>query len=59
MENSHCKKCSMPADSPMACKCDMCGAEATEHDPNHACGADHCVVKCSGCKKSETQCDCK
>ena len=48
----------MPADSPMVYKCDMCGAESETHDPSHSCGGDHCVVKCSGCKKAETQCDC-
>ena len=58
MENTNCKKCAMASDSPMAYKCDMCGAEAKDHDANHACGGDHCVVKCSGCKKSETQCTC-
>lgn len=58
MENQNCKKCNMSADSPMAYKCDMCGAESATHDPNHSCGGDHCVVKCSGCKKSETQCTC-
>lgn len=58
MENHTCKKCDKPADVPMAYKCDMCGAEAKSHDPNHQCGSDHCVVKCSGCKKSETNCTC-
>ena len=58
MENLMCKKCGMMADSPMAYKCDQCGAEAETHDSNHKCGGEHCVVKCSGCKKSETQCPC-
>ncbi len=58
MENISCKKCSIQADSPMAYKCDVCGDEAKEHDDQHACGGEHCVVKCSGCKKSETQCSC-
>lgn len=58
MENPNCKKCGMPADSPMAYKCDMCGAESENHDDKHPCGGEHCVIKCSGCKKSETQCSC-
>lgn len=58
MENIICKKCGMAADSPMAYKCDVCGAESENHDSNHACDGEHCVVKCSGCKKSETQCSC-
>ena len=58
MEEVKCKKCEMPADSPMAYKCDSCGEEAQEHDPNHECGGEHCVVKCSGCKESETNCTC-
>jgi len=58
MENINCKKCSKPADSSMAYKCDTCGAESVAHDPSHSCGEEHCVVKCSGCKKSETQCVC-
>jgi len=58
MENSTCKKCGMLADMPMAYKCDVCGAESENHDSNHTCGVGHCIVKCSGCKKSETQCSC-
>ncbi len=58
MENTTCKKCGKAADSQMPYKCDVCGAESKEHDPNHGCGGDHCVVKCSGCEKSETQCTC-
>lgn len=40
-------------------KCDMCGAEAKEHDANHTCGGDHCMPKCAACAKAETQCSCK
>jgi len=56
--NPNCKKCGKAADSPMGCKCDMCGAESEGHDENHSCGGDHYVVKCSGCKLAETQCTC-
>jgi hypothetical protein len=59
MEQPTCKRCGMAASSPMAYKCDMCGAEAKTHDEKHSCGGDHCVVKCSGCGKAETQCSCK
>ncbi|KKP41574.1 MAG: hypothetical protein UR31_C0026G0008 [Parcubacteria group bacterium GW2011_GWA2_33_14] len=58
MENINCSKCSKPADSPMAYKCDVCSAESETHDPSHECGEAHCVVKCSECKMSETQCPC-
>ncbi len=58
MENITCQKCGAATDSPMAYKCDICGAESKEHDLNHSCGGEHCVVKYSGCKKSETQCSC-
>lgn len=58
MENPTCKKCGQAADAPMAYKCDMCGAEAAAHDPNHSCGDEHCVVKCSGCHQAETKCTC-
>lgn len=58
MENVTCKKCARPADAPMAYKCDMCNDEAAEHDPNHGCGGDHCMVKCSGCKEAESKCSC-
>lgn len=59
MEAQVCKMCGKSADEPMAWKCDQCGAESAEHDANHGCGSDHCVVKCSECKKPETQCECK
>lgn len=56
--NLTCKKCGKPADTPMAYKCDECGAEAREHDAGHECGGEHCVVKCSGCHMAETRCGC-
>ena len=59
MENPNCKKCDKPADSPDAYKCDMCPAVSATHDPNHSCGGEHCVVRCSGCKEAETQCSCQ
>ncbi len=40
-------------------KCDMCGAEAQEHDGSHACGGDHCMPKCAACKEAEAKCSCK
>lgn len=58
MGNPACKKCGKAADSPMAYKCDTCGAESATHDPSHGCGAGHCVIKCSGCKLAETLCTC-
>jgi hypothetical protein len=39
-------------------KCDMCGAEAAEHDAEHACGGDHCMAKCAGCNEAEAKCSC-
>lgn len=39
-------------------KCDMCGAESADYDPNHACGGEHCVAKCSGCGQAENRCIC-
>lgn len=50
-----CKKCEGPVEG---YKCDMCGAEAAEHDANHACGSDHCMHKCSGCNEAEAKCGC-
>ncbi len=50
-----CKKC---GGDTHGCKCDMCGAELDEHDPNHACGGEHCVAKCSACNEAETNCTC-
>ncbi|MEX1026389.1 MAG: hypothetical protein WD049_00045 [Candidatus Paceibacterota bacterium] len=51
----NCNKCGKEGDGH---KCDMCGAEAAEHDPNHECGGDHCMVKCSGCNEAEAKCAC-
>lgn len=50
-----CKKCGMEGEGFM---CEVCSATAAEHDPNHACGGEHCVVKCKPCQKPETQCTC-
>lgn len=58
-EMKKCQKCGMDADG---YKCEICGAESKEHDPNHACGDEpagtHCVLKCSGCDEAETKCSC-
>ena len=54
-ETKKCQKCGMTAEG---YKCEMCGAEAAEHDPMHACGGEKCVPKCSGCKEAETKCVC-
>ncbi len=50
-----CKGCGGPTEG---YKCDMCGAEAESHDPNHACGGDHCLPKCKGCGEAESKCSC-
>ena len=50
-----CKKCGMKADG---YKCELCGVESKNHDPNHVCGGAHCVLKCSGCGQAETKCTC-
>jgi len=50
-----CKKCGRATEG---YKCDMCGAEAAVHDPNHACGAEHCVPKCAARKQADGKCTC-
>jgi len=50
-----CAKCSGEAEG---YKCDMCGTEAAEHDETHACGGDHCTLKCKGCNEAQTKCSC-
>lgn len=52
------KKCSTCGVDAQGYKCDMCGAEAAEHDASHACGGDHCQAKCSGCSEAESKCSC-
>lgn len=54
-EMKKCQKCGMDAEG---YKCDMCGVESQEHDSNHDCGGDHCLLKCSGCGEAETNCSC-
>lgn len=39
-------------------KCDMCNAEADNHDASHQCGSDHCMPKCTGCNEAEAKCPC-
>jgi len=50
-----CKKCGGETED---FKCDMCGAEAKEHDDAHKCGGDHCMPKCKACSEAETKCSC-
>lgn len=50
-----CSKCGMGAEG---FKCDSCGAESAEHDPQHACGGDHCMPKCKGCGQAQVKCPC-
>lgn len=56
MDEIKCSKCGAAAGG---YKCDVCGAESAEHDMGHACGADHCMVKCSGCNEAELKCSCQ
>jgi len=51
-----CSKCGGPSEG---YKCDMCGAEAMEHDISHDCGSDHCMPKCLGCDEAEMNCTCE
>jgi len=39
-------------------KCDTCGAESVEHDPDHECGSEHCMPKCAGCGEAQVNCSC-
>lgn len=56
MDENKCKKCGQSGEG---YKCDQCGAEAKEHDPEHKpCGGDHCLMKCGSCKEAETKCRC-
>lgn len=50
-----CTKCHGPA---AGYKCDICGDESDAHDAQHACGADHCMPKCSGCSQAQVKCTC-
>lgn len=52
-------KCSKCGGDTSGYKCDMCDAEAAEHDSNHACGADHCMPKCTGCNQAASKCSCQ
>lgn len=52
------KKCAKCEGKVSGYKCDMCGAEAVEHDEKHSCGGNHCVAKCASCSQSETKCSC-
>ena len=54
-ENKKCVKCGKEVDG---YKCDMCGAEAKEHDAMHGCGGEHCMPKCKGCNEAEVKCSC-
>ena len=57
--NEQGKKCLKCGGNVSGFKCDMCGAEAAEHDEKHSCGGDHCVAKCASCDQAETKCSCK
>lgn len=57
MEESE-KKCAKCDGGVSGYKCDVCGAEADQHDEKHDCGGDHCVPKCAGCSQAETKCAC-
>lgn len=62
-----CIKCGKQT---MGYKCNICGAEANQHDDRHGLnesgaslddhprGADHCMSKCAGCGQAETNCSC-
>ncbi len=52
-------KCTKCGGGTSGYKCDMCDAESAEHDPNHACGADHCMPKCAGCSQAASKCSCQ
>lgn len=51
-------------------KCNICGAESSEHDDKHGLsddgrpkadhprGAEHCMSKCVGCGQAEVNCPC-
>ena len=55
MDDTKCIMCGQPG---AGYKCDMCGSEADGHDPSHACGPDHHMVKCVGCGEAQVQCPC-
>lgn len=50
-----CKKCQGETEG---YKCDVCGAEAKEHDSAHKCGGEHCMPKCKACNEAEAKCVC-
>ena len=50
-----CKKCGGETEGH---KCDVCGAESKEHDPQHKCGGEHCMPKCKACSEAEAKCTC-
>lgn len=52
------KKCEACGKDAEGYKCDACGVEAGEHDPNHECGGERCMPKCSGCKEAQVKCSC-
>lgn len=56
MAEEKCVKCGKDTSG---YKCDVCGAEAEEHDANHECGAEHCMPKCVGCSEAQVKCSCE
>ncbi len=55
MKNMECAKCNGSA---VGFKCDVCDEEMAEPNAAHRCGINHCLPKCAGCGKVQTQCDC-
>ncbi len=51
-----CAKCGMDC---AGFKCSACGEEMADKDMAHACGADKCECKCSGCNMTESMCGCE
>lgn len=51
-----CKKCDNEV---KGFKCDICGSEAETHNPDHKCGGEHCMPKCTGCNEAEAKCTCE
>lgn len=53
------KKCSTCGMDTEGYKCEMCGEESAEHDPNHHCGGERCMSKCKGCGQAQSKCACQ
>ncbi|OGN25873.1 MAG: hypothetical protein A2925_02425 [Candidatus Yanofskybacteria bacterium RIFCSPLOWO2_01_FULL_44_22] len=55
MEDTKCKSCGRPG---KGYKCPDCDSVSEKHDPEHECGGDRCMPKCSGCEDAEENCIC-